>query len=133
MRLKALVRVAMIDEVVARDRLLARGPQPARSSFGGVSAEVGEASRCLVDHIAMDGSGIGMQRPALHRWSEDEQDYGVAGVVCVHGMRCGSSGRDPRGAELAIALSYADEAVSDEDGVGAAEREITDVAQGAAD
>ena len=59
-----------------------------------------------------------------------EHDDGVARLVRVHGVRAGDTGRDPRRAQLAVAWCDADEAVSDEDGVVAAEREILDAAGG---
>ena len=102
-RPEVVVHVARVDEIVVADGPVARGPQQARRSVDALVAEVGEASRRRIEHLALDAAGCGVQRPSLeHRGERDEHD-GVAGIVCVYGRGGGDTGRDPRGAALALA------------------------------
>ena len=93
-------------------------------------AAVGEASRRRIEDLAPDVPGFGLQNPSLEQGGEREHDDVVTRLVRVHGMRGGDTGRDPRRAQLAFAWCDADEAVRDEDGVVAAEREIPDAVGG---
>ncbi len=100
---KAVMKVAGVEEIVVADGSVARRPEAERRPVGAVDAALGEASGRRIEHLALDGSGFEVQRPSFEQRGEREDDDAGTRVVRVHWVGGFGTRWDPGRAQLAVA------------------------------